>query len=125
MNKFKYCVTANISHKHRRLRDILKSGIWAFPSGRLVYICNRPVKELLTVLVMGPRRFRPGYVFDIVPIKNLENIQSNYVSKFRIIELMESPELQHLWWGDEPEDVEDAERYAEMLRQLQLEAMEL
>lgn len=50
---------------------------------------------------------------------------SNYVYDPSIIELMDSLELQHLWWGDKPEDGEDAERYAEMFRQLQREAMEL
>ena len=113
MSKWKYCVTANIKRKHKHLRDLLKPGTWTFPGGRLVYICNRPIKELYTVLVMGLSWFRQGYVFDIVPIEILENVQSNYVFDPSIIELMDSLELQHLWWGDKPEDGEDAERYAE------------
>ena len=53
------------------------------------------------------------------------NAFNNYVFDSSIIELMDCPELQHLWWGDEPEDLEDVERCAEMFRQLQREAMEL
>ena len=74
---------------------------------------------------MGLSWFRQGYVFDIVPIEILENVQSNYVFDPSIIELMDSLELQHLWWGDKPEDGEDAERYAEMLRQIHQKVLEM
>ena len=125
MKKRKYCVTANIKRKHKGLGNIINLDIWTFPCGKPVYICNSPLRDPTSVLVMGLCRLRFKYVFDIVPIVSLENIQSGYVNDPHIVKLMDSHELRHLWWGDKPEDEKAAERYAEVLRQRQQKILDL
>lgn len=118
-------LTANIKRTRKGIEAILKLDAWTFPCGRLVYICNSPLRDPTSVLVMGLCRLRFKYDFDIVPIASLENIQSDYVNDSHIVNLMDSHELRHLWWGDKPEDEKNTERYAEVLRQQQREILDL
>lgn len=115
-NKWKYCVVGNVKKTHYDENDNQRYGTRSFAGGKKVYLCGRYLKERLPcenrerISVLGICRGGRYYV-DYIPVNLIENVRLSKTYKPRVLEIMSDWEFEDGWWGNTPEDKQDAEEF--------------
>ena len=121
-NAWRYAVAGNIKKTRIDENGILRYGTAAFRGNTKVYLCGRlwderlPDENKTDICVLGLSRGRKYHVAS-VPIELIENLRVTKVYKPKVLDIMSDFEFCEYWWGNTPEERDDALAFLKRLKE--------